>query len=122
MTVHLILRFADGTQRPGAAERLAWLAVGTALLLLSLVTALGCTSGGGPAPAQGQTSNPPPPAYAPSATFVEANGGDQRSGDGTLDNQGIFSQDLSLKASKSADGTLQNQTGFNPTVAPPGGF
>ena len=120
MTVHLILRFATAadasrSDRP-SRERVAWLALGAALLVLSLLTALGCTSGGGPAstpavttPTGGGTTGGSTVAY-----FTEADGGDQKSSDGKLDNQGVIGQDLSLKATTSADGTLQNQGGFNP--------
>jgi len=125
MAVLLKVRFAPDRQagRPArtAGETFTWVALGAALVLLSLLTALGCTSGGGPAPAATGTTQPPPYVGTPSTSFLEANGGDQKSGDATLDNQAVFSQDLSLKVSTSADGTLQNESGYHPSV-PPGGI
>jgi hypothetical protein len=82
------------------------------LAVLLLLDALGCTSGGGPAPA--------PAAGTGLATHLaEADGGYQTGG--TLSNQSVFVENTTLRTATSPDGSLVNESGFSPTI-PPGGM
>ena len=116
MAVSLIIRVAPWTptkvRRSRRRTRLC-LALGALAAILLLLIGFGCTSGGGP-PASAQGSSTLPTNGTITNLLVEASGGGQTSGDGSLANQGILGEQLTLKAAQSPDGTLQNQSGLYP--------
>ena len=119
MAVQLIVRIAPWTpaniRRSRRLTRL-WLALGALVAVLLLLIGFGCTAGGGPpaAATQGGSQGGTQSNGTTTNSLVEANGGGQASGDGSLVNQGILGADVTLNASRSADGTLLNQNGLLP--------